>query len=372
MKFNLKTIEEETKILKHIKYINIIKKILPITQLNKLQKIIKEYIHLKHDYILLENNVIESHNNINKIIEMYPELHSLNGIIKQFSEENKTDPINPYNNKKLYYYKYYSKSINNTIIFFSFENNTYFINELLHLTFIFNQYLLSFNADKSQYYGLNLFIFDINTPRNIKLGHKEDKYHFDSCSGLTTNKTIIVSKRDEIQRLIIHELIHYYKITHDYSFDTNEQIKFKNYAITPIKKLLKNNYINIKHNNYFEAGTETFAILLLYSYLSIINPKYTLIEYLSMELAYNIKTFYRILNLDNITDYLNTQYYSYIYIRIIHLLNTNIFLDLLFKNHTELYKYIPELNNELVEKLFDYWEDKEINDDISLRFSLFS
>jgi hypothetical protein len=257
---------------------------------------------------------------------------------------------------------------------FSEDPREELINTWLHVIYVFSLFFLDIGGTENP---VNIWLIDITTPRDLPVGDGHDKYHFDSSSGLALNRDIIVSKRDEMIRLLIHELAHYYKITHDETFDDSAQIYFKNGRDGVLTNLIDKLPKQFKNNNYFESTTETLAIVLLYIYVSKfknINGKPTnIVDMITTEILFDLA---QIAKLSSIFEngkmdkhLLKTQYYSYVYLRIIHLLTLPQFIPMVLSRAVR--GYIPGFNDyrlSIINKGLDFFKTVKMGE--GLRFSL--
>lgn len=170
--------------------------------------------------------------------------------------------------------------------------------------------------------NIDIYIFDYDLPRRIS----KTEFEFDSHSGLTYFPTpdhakVLVSRSEEITRLLIHELIHAYDIIKIYNNHIENQY---------IQKL------KVK-DNFFEARTEALAIILNVQFY-----KKDIYKNLINEIIFSLYQSSKIIEMERKN--FNVQYYSYIIVRTLLLLHLEEFLN-------DPNNYIPPLPEQ--DKLFD-------------------
>lgn len=156
-----------------------------------------------------------------------------------------------------------------------------------------------------------IYIYNYHSPRMIGT-----KYGFNMTSGLTYRDMVVVSRNEELPRLLIHELIHFYEIIKpaDHPAETH-------------------NFCNMSPaDSFFEAKTEALAII--YNIL-FFEPSQ---KYLIDELLFSVYQTSKILEIAGFKDYqsFNTvcsspmnykiPYFSYLFLRSIFLFNLADFL----------------------------------------------
>lgn len=383
--------------------------------LKKLRNFINPFINQTHDFIkdTTETNKLifeltnpkityggsEKFQNIHKLLDRYSDL---TGVIKQLQENNINDEYNPFNRKKQLYHKVFtSNELGIRVVYITFESDPIHIKTWLHVIYSMTKIFQKINPQLAHLASkLTLYILDLDTPRSLPSSPDKngfDKYCFDSSSGLTYQSTIIVGKRDDMIRLIIHELAHYFRISHGEDLDTIKQKEFKNGdSIDTLLRELPTQF-NIPRNNYFESTTEALSVVLMYLYMSFfrsINPLYkptyfkkqlnendaidNIIDLLSFEIHFDFKQIAKLILFfeQNPVKYkLSTQYYSYVYLRILHLMTLNQFIPNILSGNME--RYIPKVSQELIDNFLKglrYWRGKltpdVLENDKSLRFTL--
>jgi hypothetical protein len=321
-------------------------------------------IHLLKKYNIDTNNVLnitknkyfmklylDIKNNIEVILEKDIDIILLNNSPDNYFEDNKftSDNIKNYILKKLKYGYQYTYMNNNIIYFSSKRFNKKIPNIIIHMFQIIVLLKKIFNKSK---YKQTIYYFETREKKkfpkkNIVLGPNEVN------SGLTfldldtklKNGDIILYRKEELLKVLIHELLHSNLIDSKIIFSKNLN-KFNNLFCVNYKILLN------------EAFTESIATIINIFYIHVINNMN--IKYLNImfqnEIKYStyicnkIMIFY---NIDNINDILKnnnicinnfpqkTNVFSYYILKNILLVNHNLFGEILNK-YTIDYKVINE------------------------------
>ncbi len=253
-------------------------------------KIITDYIiELKEQIIknkFDKKNIILLNNTNSIYKETYKTLLSLLEDNCYFIDKSIVDNIKTYMNTYIFVYNdiYLLYTINNKISKKDLDD----ISNYLYIIYTIKK-LVRNNKNYILAYGhLTLKIFS----------KKNDTFNSINCnSGVTftfgnTNGIILLWRKEELQKVLIHELIHALKI--DKNLINNEFIH---------TKLLK--MINIKQNiNIFESYTEVLATLLNIIYYSIFNNinNYKIFDLYELELKHSIMKASQILKFKNIRD----------------------------------------------------------------------
>lgn len=186
-----------------------------------------------------------------------------------------------------------------------------------------------------------IYIYNYHSPRMINT-----QYGFNVTSGLTYRDIVVVSRREELPRLLIHELIHFYEI------------------IKPVDHPAEtHNYCNMSPaDSFFEAKTEALAII--YNILFFESKNFQ--KYLIDELLFSVYQTSKIMELAGFHDYSSfvgscqnpmnykIPYFSYLFLRSIFLLNLSDFL----RNPERPNKKVPEV---FIILLNDYLKIKKNN-----------
>jgi hypothetical protein len=159
-----------------------------------------------------------------------------------------------------------------------------------------------------------IYIYNYYSPRMIGT-----KYGFNITSGLTYRDMVVVSRNEELPRLLIHELIHFYEIIKPVDHPTETH-----------------NFCNMSPaDSFFEAKTEALAILyniLFFEHGSLAS------KYLIDELLFSVYQTSKILEMAGFKDYnsfnsfcsspmnYKIPYFSYLFLRSIFLFNLADFL----------------------------------------------
>jgi len=188
----------------------------------------------------------------------------------------------------------------------------------------------------------NIYIYDYHSPRMIGT-----KYGFNVTSGLTYRDIVVVSRSEELPRLLIHELIHFYNIIKP--------------ADHPAEKV---NYCNMSPaDSFFEAKTEALAIIYNILFFDSKNLQKLLID----ELLFSVYQTSKILEIAGFKDYSSFEgnclspmnykipYFSYLFLRSIFLFNLADFLKNPNRPNTKVSPiFIELLNNYLKMKKNNY------------------
>jgi hypothetical protein len=178
-----------------------------------------------------------------------------------------------------------------------------------------------------------IYIYNYHSPRMIGT-----KYGFNITSGLTYKDIVVVSRNEELPRLLIHELIHFYEI------------------IKPVDHPAEtHNFCNISPaDSFFEAKTEALAIL--YNILFFESKNFE--KYLIDELLFSVYQTSKILEIAGFKDYNSFKsnclspmnykipYFSYLFLRSIFLFNLADFLRNPNRPNTRVSPIFIDLLNE--------------------------
>lgn len=186
-----------------------------------------------------------------------------------------------------------------------------------------------------------LYIYDYHSPRMIGT-----KYGFNMTSGLTYKDIVVVSRSEELPRLLIHELIHFYNIIIPVDHPTDIH-----------------NFCNASSvDSFFEAKTEALAIIYNILFFESKNFEKILID----ELLFSLYQTAKILEIAGFNSYesiagqcsspmnYKIPYFSYLFLRSLFLYNLSDFI----KNPN---KPNPNVSPVLIPILDDYIKLKKNN-----------
>lgn len=277
-----------------IKMINIIKKYDPKINIPKITN--NKY------FMQLYNDIVHIHNNNNEINNQYKYIHlkELNHEPDKYFQDNNftSENIKTYILTKLIY-GYEFNNNNNTIIYFSKRkiSSGKIPKIIIHMFHIIKLLKILFNRDDNKN-KQHVIYFETHEKKkfpkkNIALGPNEVN------SGLTfvdlhKNGNIILYRKEELLKVLIHELIHSNLIDEKIIF-SNQNKQFSDLFCVNYRILLN------------EAFTESFATIINLFYIHIINKlkKSDLDRMFMMEMKYSIYICSKIMkyyNIKNISD----------------------------------------------------------------------
>lgn len=281
-------------------------------------------------------------------------------------EANKYDiflePGKSKNHNNIFHYIHSSLNPNNTfnIIIKTYNGNInlHYYGKIYMKLLAFTIYIINLftNMFPHNYDDLTIYIYPHkikrlldDKPENLQ---RDNKYFVPSGMTFLDEKIILLTRKEELIKLLIHELIHYAELD-DYL------------------KIYKNCKLN-------EAYTEFLSIIIFYSIISLLkNKDYN--ELIKQETLYSQKLAKRILNYFNLSPEIffksnyeiinnNLYTYEYIFLRGIYLMNYNLLIDKLlqkkFKSDNEILILLLKLNTK------DYEDsiDKIIDNDKSAKY----
>lgn len=201
---------------------------------------------------------------LSEIINQLP--HNLENLIPELETANLKDMSNP-----IYQIKCYTVcpvKINNLTFnfhyFYQSDDDIHYLPYFINLVeLIFRTYPSHIQTDYDEYH---LYIFNYDSERSCLKNGKTEKFFFDKHSGITSQNMTIISKRPEIFRLFIHEVLHLLNI-YDAVIYQNEDIvkrKINNFLVEKYNR--KSNLNNT--NEFFELYADSLALILHLAYFS--------------------------------------------------------------------------------------------------------
>lgn len=323
-------------------------------------------LHTKDDYPLLylhylKINNIKSINNYydmpifyNKLIknelkqeDLYKEKSDILDIINNPIKERIKLHENIYNNDfvtldiqhisestDIKYYEYKFK--NHKIFIYELENKIN-INFIITILNFLESIAIKFNK---KIYPIDLIIINTNKLKKITNTILLGPENINSGATYPT-KNIFIWRNEELYKVLIHELIHFYKFDDDIYYQS--EINKTNYTYCINGSII---------DRYNEAYTETFAVL-IHNYLisKIKNIDYN--KLLENEINFSLFQCKKILNFYNITNFIelinknnnkcilqNTSVFSYFFYKTALLLNLEKFTKILIEDNLNNFKKI--------------------------------
>jgi hypothetical protein len=321
-------------------------------------------------------------------------------------DESKKIIIDSLNDKKDYIsfvYEYYynnNKGVKGTITFNCKKKYLDNVDNIIKKIIKIVGFYVKYTENKKNVPDITIYYIDIN--KNLPKGskNKDNVLGKDIInSGFKFNNNIVIYRNEELFKILIHELIHYYNI--------DEFIKEDN----KVSNYLLNNIYNIntpkKELKIYEACTEAIATMLNIIFFSEKINMDNLIHNLYIEIVFSLiqnSKLFKYVNIENSKDiYLkykkptkfkqNTFVFEYHYLKSKLLLNFNNLIKFINNNTQNEKKYmneddillnltIPRINNKNMDefvKLLDEEDnfDKNLNhimktnpDDINIRMTI--
>ena len=246
-----------------------------------------------------------------------------------------------------------------------YEKDKILINELFKITLTLYRFQTNIKEQK-----ITVIWVPINKARNfnhvlindITLKTSEDNYEAFTASGLTFENTTIITRYEEIKKLLMHELIHNFHLDGHHCHSSMCELKQK------YNSLKKNNYKYMF--DFYESYTE-----LLSSYFNIlfnlIHRKeltiHVLKAYIIIEMVYSLNTVLNLIRINgyvNYDEFYNKQYfkgdiciYEYYYLK--SLMYNNFKLYNIYKCHDFkiFYENILKINKDdvILRKMKDFY-----------------
>lgn len=251
-------------------------------------------------YNLVKEIVVE---NINQLQKMVPKIPKYSYIKFNSIKSDYKLSLVPELKDNPHLIKYFrGYQINNLKIYYASESDS-------EIPKIYLDIIAYFSTQKPG----KIYIYDYHSPRMIGT-----KYGFNITSGLTYGDIVVVSRSEELPRLLIHELIHFYEIIKpaDHPAETHN---FCNMSPT---------------DSFFEAKTEALAIIYNILFFEPNEFQKLLID----ELLFSVYQTSKILEIAGFKDYSSflgecpspmnykIPYFSYLFLRSIFLFNLGDFL----------------------------------------------
>ena len=276
-------------------------------------------------------------------------------------------------------YELHIDTIKINLFFYCENEDINLFNNLAHIIFLF---VKTFGINKDKFNNYNIRFLLIDFPRELKSDNfkeNSERGFFNNSSGvhIMSKKELVVSRKNGITGLLIHELIHMLGLDFCYNFKDNTQVNINNWN----NKWIENNNVIKENNNIISfiesiCNTNSSYFLALFNSIFIcnkLNQPNNLIKYFKyfyyIEYLYcfvngsKLLSFFGFNNYDsffnNITNrkfYQNALVFEYIIIRIFMIFDfyqlvMKYFLKCDFNKETsDSYNknYQTELNNKLI------------------------